>query len=133
ALQGTPRMWEYCVQYRESDFDFVSRLMEQDGIYYYFEHAADKHTLVLVDAPSCHRLMSGDSEWPYRGAGDGRIGQDHVEEWQCRHEVQTGAYVLQDYDFLAPNAGLETRSQVSRSHALASYEQYDYPGEYVKA
>jgi len=130
STQGTYRTWEYCVQYRESDFAFVSRLMEQEGIYYYFEHAAGKHTLVMADAPSAHKAIQG-SKLPYRGGGDGRIGQDHISVWQCRHEIQTAKYVLQEYDYLKPSAGLETRSQVTRSHALASYEQYDYPGEYV--
>jgi len=130
SLSGTYRTWDYCVQYRESDFAFVSRLMEQEGIYYYFEHTANKHTLVMADAPSAHALMSDDGELPYRGGGDGRIGQDHVHTWLRYQEVQTATYVLQDFNFTKPKANLESRSQVKRSHALASYERYDYPGEY---
>ncbi|MBL9081762.1 MAG: type VI secretion system tip protein VgrG [Planctomycetales bacterium] len=130
SLSGTYRTWDYCVQYRESDFDFVSRLMEQEGIYYYFEHAAGKHTLVMADSPGAHTKIPG-NELPYRGGGDGRVGQDHLHTWNRWQEVQTATYVLQDYDFTKPNANLETRSQVTRQHALASFARYDYPGEYV--
>lgn len=132
SLSGTYRTWDYCVQYRESDFDFVSRLMEQEGIYFYFEHTAEKHTLVMADGASAHALMGTDGELPYRGGGDGRIGQDHLHDWIRYQEVQTATYVMQDYDFEKPKANLEVRSQVTRQHALASYEQYDYPGEYVE-
>ena len=120
------------MQYRESDFDFVSRLMEQEGIYYYFEHTAQKHTLVMADGASAHALMGSPGDLPYRGGGDGRIGQDHLHSWIRYQEVQTATYVMQDYDFEKPKANLEVRSQVTRQHALASYEQYDYPGEYVE-
>lgn len=133
SLSGTYKTWDYCVQYRESDFAFVSRLMEQEGIYYFFEHTADKHTLVFADAPSAHSLIASDSgELPYRGGGDGRIGQDHIHDWIRYQEVQTATYVTQDYDFVKPKANLEVRSQVTRQHALASYEAYDYPGEYTE-
>jgi len=132
SLSGTYRLWDYCVQYRESDFDFVSRLMEQEGIYYYFEHENGLHKLVLADAPSAHALIGGEGELPYRGGGDGRIGQDHLHEWIRYQEVQTATYVNQDYDFEKPKATLEVRSQVTRQHALASYEAYDYPGEYLE-
>jgi type VI secretion system secreted protein VgrG len=132
SLSGTYRKWEYCVQYRETDFEFVSRLMEQEGIYFFFEHVQGKHTLVMADAPSAHSAMPGGAELPYRGGGDGRVGQDHIQQWLRRHEVQSGAYVLQDYDFTKPNASLEARSRASRSHAHANLEQYDYPGEYTE-
>lgn len=132
SLSGTYRTWDYCVQYRESDFAFVSRLMEQEGIYYFFEHVDGKHTLVLADAPSAHSLIAGTGELPYRGGGDGRIGQDHIHDWLRYQEVQTATCIVQDYDFTKPKANLEVRSQVTRQHALASYEAYDYPGEYAE-
>ncbi|HMJ66900.1 MAG TPA: type VI secretion system tip protein TssI/VgrG, partial [Candidatus Binatia bacterium] len=59
SLSGTYKPWEYCVQYRETDFNFVSRLMEQEGIYYFFEHEDGKHTLVLADSSSAHETYSG--------------------------------------------------------------------------
>ena len=132
SLTGTYRKWEYCVQYRETDFDFVSRLMEQEGIYYYFTHEQGKHTLVLADSPEAHQPIAGEGKLLYRGGGYGRIGQDHIRVWRRFQEVQSAVYVLQDYDFQKPTAGLEVRSQVRRSHALASYEQFDYPGEYLE-
>ena len=59
ATTGSPPTLEYCVQYRETDFNFVSRLMEQYGIYYFFEHSDGKHTLVLADAKSSHKTVPG--------------------------------------------------------------------------
>ena len=65
ALSGSYRTWEYCVQYRETDFNFVSRLMEQEGIYYYFKHKINKHTLVLADSVSSHEAYPGYEKLPY--------------------------------------------------------------------
>ena len=64
-LSQTYRTWEYCVQYRETDFDFVSRLMEHEGIYYYFKHTNGKHTLVFADSLSSHEKSAGYEEIPY--------------------------------------------------------------------
>lgn len=65
ALSGSYRTWINCVQYRESDFNFVSRLMEQEGIYYFFKHEEDKHTLVMADAYSSHEKVAGYEEVVY--------------------------------------------------------------------
>ncbi len=67
---GTYDRWEYCVQYRETAFNFVSRLMEQEGIFYFFEHQDGKHTLVLGDSPSAHRPCPHHSETDYVAVGD---------------------------------------------------------------
>jgi type VI secretion system secreted protein VgrG len=130
ALSETYRTWDYCVQYRETDLDFVNRLMEQEGIYYYFEHADGKHTLVLSDSISSHKAIVGDSKLPYRPPGDAFTGQEHVHTWLRTEQVQSGKYVLTDYDFENPRANLEVRSTQERQHALADLEVYDYPGEY---
>src|SRR5208282_303386 len=58
-LSASHSQREYCVQYRETDFNFVSRLMEQEGIYYFFEHQEDKHTMVLADSISAHNPFPG--------------------------------------------------------------------------
>lgn len=64
-IQGEFQARNYCVQYRESDFDFASRLMEEEGIYYYFEHTADKHKMVIANTPESHPNCPSKSEIPY--------------------------------------------------------------------
>src|SRR6201999_1368576 len=73
---------EYCVQYRETDLAFVSRLMEQHGIYYFFEHTSDKHMLVLADAKSSHKAVPGHEKTPFIAlTGDDRRDREHVYHW----------------------------------------------------
>lgn len=133
-LSGSYSTREYCVQYRESDFNFVSRLMEEEGIYYYFSHKDGKHELVLSDSVSSHDKVPGYEKIPFhqeQGATD-RTRNDHIHEWEVGKEVQSGFYALTDYDFKKPKASLLVKSSVTRSHSHAKYECFDYPGEYVE-
>jgi type VI secretion system secreted protein VgrG len=131
-LNGSYRTWEYCVQYRETDFNFVSRLMEQEGIYYYFLHEDGKHWMVLADAPSAHEPVAGYEEVPYFPPEEGgQRERDHISEWSVRQEVQPGAYTLRDFDFEKSDTDLEVRLSKPFEHAQAEHEVYDYPGEYV--
>lgn len=124
---------EYCVQYRETDFDFVSRMMEQEGIYYFFEYSKGKHTLVLADGYSAHKAAKGYEKVPYYPpTNHDRREREHIYDWSVSQSVQTGAYVLNDFDFERPKADLVTKSKVSRKHSFANLEVFDYPGEYVK-
>ncbi|QEG01406.1 Phage-related baseplate assembly protein [Stieleria maiorica] len=132
-FRETYRRWDYCVQYRESDFDFVSRLMEQEGIYYFFSHEDSKHEMVLADDASAHSAASGYATVPFFPPDEGRLREiEHVYHWSASNEVQTGAYVLDDYDFERPNADLLATSKSQRKHNLSKFEVYDYPGEYTK-
>ena len=132
SLSGTYRKWEYCVQYRETDFNFVSRLMEQEGIYYFFQHEAGKHTLVLADSYGAHGPADGYGDIPYFPPSEQVMRDEHVYDWYLGKSVQPGKYVLRAYDFRKPKANLEVNSAVTRSHAQAEYEMFDYPGEYFE-
>ena len=133
-LNGTYKAREYCVQYRETDFNFVSRLMEEEGIYYYFEHKKDNHYLVLADSPTSHDPIPGSEEIPYMAAAtDSAAPVDHIAEWQIAQEIQPGMTVLNDYDFEVPRADLTVRSSIPRSHPFSKFEVYDYPGNFVGA
>ncbi|MFQ5506932.1 MAG: type VI secretion system Vgr family protein, partial [Planctomycetota bacterium] len=133
-LTGSYREWDYCVQYRETDFNFVSRLMEQEGIYYHFAHEDGKHDLVLCDSYSSHEPIPGYEEIPYFPPSTGAERErDHIFHWSVSQEVQSGAFALNDFDFEKPKADLLTRSVVSREHAASDHEIYDYPGEYRSA
>lgn len=132
-LSGAYRTWEYCVQYRETDFNFVSRLMEQEGIYYFFTHENGKHELVMADGFSSHQATDGYDEVPYFPPENAnRRNQDHISSWSISKQVQTGAYALNDFDFKAPKKGLISAANDQKSHDGSSFEVYDYPGEYIE-
>jgi type VI secretion system secreted protein VgrG len=132
ALSRAYRTWDYCVQYRETDFNFVSRLMEQEGIYYYFKHKKDKHILVLADSASAHAPFAGYENLPFYPPDSSlRRERDHIYDWQINRVIQPGGYVLNDFDFTRPKANLQVKSSIAREHAHAAYEIYDYPGEYL--
>lgn len=124
----------YCVQYRESDFDFISRLLEEEGIFYFFRHSEDQHQWVLADAPSVHETAPGFADIEFL-EGEGYVAEQPViRQWQMQHEIQTGLMTLRDYNFETPSADLTGVSESSgRSHAQADHEVYDYPGLYPAA
>lgn len=124
---------EFCVQYRETAFDFISRLMEDEGIYYYFAHEADKHSLVLCDSYGSHAPVEGYEEIRYLPPAADARDNEHVSEWRLAQGVQPGGLALSDYDFTRPRAGLGVKSSVARGGGMASFELYDYPGGYSDA
>ena len=130
SLSGSYSACDYCVQYRETDFNFVSRLLEQEGIYYYFKHTDGQHTMVLCDSPAAHHPADGFDSVAFRApSADATLG--YVTGWSVAHEVEPATYALTDYDFTKPRASLMVKSQVARGDAYASAEVYDYPGRYT--
>ncbi|MCH8036878.1 MAG: type VI secretion system tip protein VgrG [Proteobacteria bacterium] len=133
VLNRTYRTRVYTVQYRETDFNFVSRLMEEEGIYYYFEHESDKHVLVLSDDYSSHGPFPGYDELLYFPAEtEFRRKDDHIWKWNICEGAQSGKIVLDDFDFVKPSADLETRSAGSGGYAQSDKEVFDYPGLYTE-
>ena len=133
ALSRPYREWEYCVQYRETSFDFVSRLMEQEGIYYFFRHEQDRHVLVLADAYGAHTTVPGYASIPYYPKDEQQRERDHMHNWHLAQEVQPGSLELNDYDFQRPSASIDVRSAMPRPHTAGDYPLYDYPGTYVQS
>jgi type VI secretion system secreted protein VgrG len=123
--QGTYEPREYCVQYRETDFNFVSRLLEDEGIFYYFEQTADKHTLVLADDKLAFKACPHKAKARYTPSLGGRLDEDTVLSVEEEHKVNTGTASLADYDFEKPN----TKLYATLSGAEPA-EYYDYPGKY---
>ena len=118
---------KYCVQYRESDFDFLSRLMEEEGIFYHFDHTEDTHVMVIGDNPGVQVLIPGEA-LPFKEEDDsGQVTQEHVSHFRFVRALRTGAVVLRDFDFKKPQLDLETESSADREQHL---EYYDYPGDY---
>lgn len=134
SLSGDYAKWDYCVQYRESDFNFVSRLMEQEGIYYFFRHEENRHTMVLADSYTSHEKGVDYESVPYFPRNDQvRRERDHIFDWSVTQRVQPGKYTLDAFDFEKPRADLSANSSISRQHAMGKFEVYDYPGEYNKS
>ena len=132
-LTGTYRKWGYCVQYRETDFNFVSRLMEQEGIGYYFQHSDGHDTLVLTDSSSKHSPVSGYEELSFIGPAEQvKPGLEHISQWTFAREIQPGVYVHDDYDFERPSVELKTNKTLPRGYSPSDYEVYDYPGDYIQ-
>ena len=128
-LNATYAKRVYCVQYRESDFNFVSRLMEEEGIFYYFKHTTSEHTLVLADRPGTHQPVPGFETIPHHDDDGGDLQIQAITQWRLRHEVQSGKFTLNDYNFETPSTPLKSATAASsRTHAEAAYEVYDYPG-----
>ena len=129
-LSRTYTTWDYCVQYRETDFNFVSRLMEQEGIYYYFTHENSKHDLILADNYGSHHPIPAQSKLTFYPPDATAREEYYCTYWQVSKQVLPGKYVLKDFDFKRPKADLRTNHSIIQTHSLADYEVYDYPGEY---
>jgi type VI secretion system secreted protein VgrG len=115
---------EYCVQYRETHLAFVSRLMEEEGLYYYFEHTAEAHTLVITDSNSALPSCPGAAQ--ARMARQSMHDEDVVLGLWREHTVHTGTMALTDYDYLQPSVNLEASTEGDGEE-----EHFDYPGKYV--
>ena len=118
-----------CVQYRETDFNFVSRLLEEEGIFYYFEHDNGVHTLVLADDPAANKPCPNQEQARYSGAVDAsQQEEDLIREWRVRQEVRPGVYSQSDFNFQQP-----ARPLIATVSGKSIFEIYDYhPGEYLQ-
>jgi len=132
-LQGTYQPREYCVQYRETDYNFVARLMEQYGIYYFFEHEETKHTLVLADAPDAHPEIPTQPKVNWEPKGSGLQEEDVITSLEFEKELRPGKFAHTDYNFKTPSTSLAAEEpSVIDIGGNGKYEIYDYPGEYPK-
>ncbi|MEM9383906.1 MAG: type VI secretion system Vgr family protein [Pseudomonadota bacterium] len=131
TLRGTYEPRVYCVQYRESDLNFVTRLMEDEGIYYFFAHSEGKSTLTLIDDPASHPKLPGGDSIEHHDTGGGIAPQRMVYGMRWQEVVTTNAVTLRDFDFERPSVDhLHLDKQVDQPMRL---EQYDYPGIYTES
>ncbi len=126
----------YCVQYRETDFDFVCRLLEDAGIYFYFTYTDDSHTMVLADSFNTHTMIEGYDGLKFTtGRRAGALVEESVTQWRAAGEIQSSSYVLNDYNFQksadSTAGGMRATSQIKAAYEQEEYEMYDYPGQYV--
>ncbi|QRK09837.1 type VI secretion system tip protein VgrG [Archangium violaceum] len=129
ALSGSYETREYCTQYRETDFAFISRLMEWEGLFYFFEHTEDGHTLVVGDKPTVHEPLPGGATLSLRD-NDGRVAEgEYLVSLERAYRLRPGRVHLKDFDFEKPALDVSGRS--NSDEGLSGLEVYDYPGEYV--
>ncbi len=133
-LMGQYDARNFCVQYRESDFAFISRLMEHEGMYYFFEHFDDRHVLVLCDDSSAHVTAANYSDIPHfpESTDTSRI-TDHLVNWQFRRRIRSGKYVTKDFAFDQPKRDLLVQTSGAAAGNYPAQEIYDYPGGYPDA
>ena len=129
-IKGDHKKWDYCVQYRESDFSFVSRLMEQEGIFYFFRHENGKHTMVLADQNgACMNCPEDEVDYP-RDHGS-RAVEDYITNWEHRYEFCPGKCTHTDYNFKAPSANLLSHTNtLVKLPGNDQFEIYEYPGAF---
>ena len=143
-IQGTFHPRDFCVQYRETDFNFVSRLMEEEGIYYFFKHSANGHQMVVANTAQSHPDLPGKSTITYEDVEGGTREEDRIYDWEKAQEWRSGKYTLWDHCFELPHKHLEAEANILESvqagrvsHKLKvggndKFEIYDYPGEYAQ-
>ncbi|PWD13186.1 type VI secretion system tip protein VgrG, partial [Salmonella enterica subsp. enterica serovar Rubislaw] len=121
------RTWQ--VQYGETDFDFLQRLMQEWGIYWWFEHSENSHTLVLADAISAHKACPDSPlvEWHQEGL---KLDKEFIHTITANESLRTGQWVLDDFDFTKPRSLLANTVANPRETGHATYEHYEWPGDY---
>jgi type VI secretion system secreted protein VgrG len=137
SLSGNYDKREYCVQYRESYFNFISRLLEQEGIYYFFTHTASTHTMVLADALGAHARTPAFEKIPYAPPlQQGKRQAASIEAWSLLRSVHATKVQLTDYDPLNPKTSLLATEEIGNAddcHGISGIDVFDYPGTHALA
>ncbi|RIK76835.1 MAG: type VI secretion system tip protein VgrG [Planctomycetota bacterium] len=139
GVTGSHPKREYCVQYRETDFNFVSRLMQQEGIFYFFKHENGKHTLMMADSKSAYK-DAVDNKAIYIAERAGEERHDNIKSWDHNFEFRSGKVMFTDYNFKKPNNTRNPTYEILKGNTnsivqldgMDKLEIYDYPGEYTE-
>ncbi|MCR2747162.1 type VI secretion system Vgr family protein [Limnobacter parvus] len=129
---GAKRVWEYVVQYGESDLNFIRRILEQEGVYFYFENANNSHTLVLIDSSTAHASFPGYDSLTYDPAAQGGrlTPQEIIASMAMRKSIEPPRHAHTDYNFKTPSSSLLVNSQGKAESYNSAFEVFEYPGEY---
>ncbi len=133
-LSGSYDVRKYCVQYNESDHEFICRLCENEGVFYFFEHDNGKHTLVFADSPDKHKACAAGQRGTveFQKTAGGNPGREVITALQQNSRLTTARYTARDYNFTIPDNDLTVQSASSRTAFQAQGEHYEYPGGYEK-
>ncbi len=142
-LQGKYEPRNYCVQYRETDFNFVCRLMEEEGIFFFFTHANGEHKMVVADSTSSHLALPLGGELKFEKIRQENWGENRILMWQRQQELLTGTFTLWDHSFEMTGKNLEAKATITDAvkagntdHSLLAgkadaREVFDFPGNYA--
>jgi len=130
VLQGQYTNREYCVQYRESDLAFISRLLEEEGMFYFFEHTKTNHMLTIADNACVHKSISRPNEVPFHAPTGLNDSNEFISEFKYSQEIRPGKVLLNDYNYDKPQLNLLSEES---SNNDAELTLYDYPSEYQTA
>jgi len=134
GISGDVPSRAYCVQYRETDFNFVSRLMEEEGIFYFFEHEQSSLTLKLADSSSAHQPCPYQAQVDYRPVTGDLPLEQVITSWSVAREIRSGRYKLASSHYQKPQESFPVEEPSAISVAgNADFDLYDYPGEYAKS
>jgi len=122
----TTEQRDYIVQYRETDFNFVTRLMEHAGVYYYFTHENGKHKMVLLDQVGDHETLPELPTFTFSGPDD---SDGTLSSFMMVSEVQPGAFAGGDYNYVTPNTEISAADSNPKPHDNAGFEMFDHPLE----
>ena len=135
-LTASYQPWTYCVQYRESDYNFIARLMEQEGMHFFFRHKNGKHTLVIADGAHAHAAAADYASIAYHEPEAARGRQDEgMRQWSHGSEIQPSRFTQRDFNFEKPRADLQADARPARPlkhESQAKLDVFDYPGEYTE-
>ncbi len=124
--QDPPRR-EYCVQYRESDWNYISRLLEEEGFFYFFEHTESNHTLVISNDQQVHSEIPGETTVRFGNPDQSSRSRERITDMSYAEQMISGRVAMQDYNFQMPSVDFSTDDEGERDTDL---EVYDYPGVY---
>ncbi len=123
---------DYCVQYRETDFNFISRLLEEEGICYFFEHEEKKHTLILADSSDKFKPCPKQKSARYQISAGGWLEEDVITSLEKMQEIRPAKYTINDFNFEIPNTDMKNEVSTRQILGPGEREIYDYPGLYSK-
>lgn len=126
-LSGTYAPREYCVQYRETDYNFICRLLEEEGIFWFFEQTADGHILVMADSVAAYQPIAGTPELRFVPASGMSNDEDHVFRFRMGHAIRPGKVTLRDFNFKTPKVDMTGSGNADTGQGR---EFSDFPGEY---
>lgn len=132
-LRGNPPMRDYCVQYGETDLDFIQRLLEHEGIFYFFRFLEGKHTLVLCDRLEALAAAKDCATLRYReGKTDRHTAAGVITRFRRIDSIVSGSHSMTDYDFTKPSADLMAMAENNQRHRHSDGARYSYPGIYAE-
>gem|GEM_PF-5255527 len=125
------KRYTYITQYRETDFNFVQRLLEEEGMFYYFEHTAEGHTMIICDDSSMLQPLPEQPQIRFHTASVTETA-DSITKWSGKRQLQAGKMAVQTFDYRQPNNRLPVgMNSLNKQRDVETFEIYDFPGQYT--